>query len=80
MPPPITVLIADAQTITRNGLVKTLEAVNEIEVLANTGCSEELVNLCHHHQPDVIMISAAMPAINNQKLYRHITEEFPAYT
>jgi len=73
----ITVIIADAQVITRNGLAKTLEAIDEIQVIGTTGCLEEMVALCNHHKPDIIMISAAMPGIDNVKPYRYITAEFP---
>ena len=74
---PITVIIADPRTITRNGLAKTLEPIQEIQVIATTACSKELVCFCDHHQPDIILISANMPGVNNMKAYRHITEEFP---
>ena len=74
---PITVIIADPRTITRNGLAKTLESIQEIQVIATTACSKELVCFCDHHQPDIIMISAAMPGINNTKPYRHLAAEFP---
>ena len=74
---PITVIIADPQVITRNGLAKTLEPIKEIQVIATTACSNEMVCFCDHHLPDIIMISTNMPGVNNMKSYRHITEEFP---
>ena len=74
---PITVIIADPRTITRNGLAKTLESIQEIQVIATTACSNELVSFCDRHQPDIILISANLPSVNNRKPYRHITEEFP---
>ncbi len=75
--PPISIIIADAHIIPRNGLAKTLEARKEIHIAATTGDCEDLISLCHDHQPDIIMISAAMPGINNTKSYRHIAAEFP---
>ena len=72
----ISLMIADAQTLTRNGLAKTLESIKEIEITAITGCSNELVGLCHCSQPDVIIINAAMPAVDNIRLCRYITDEF----
>lgn len=74
---PISIIIADAHVIPRNGLAKTLEAREEIHIAATTGDCEEIISLCSHHQPDIIMISAAMPGINNTKPYRHIAAEFP---
>jgi DNA-binding NarL/FixJ family response regulator len=74
---PISIIIADAHVIPRNGLAKTLEDSKELHVAATTGDCAELVSLCNHHQPDIIMISAAMPGINNTKSYRHISAEFP---
>lgn len=74
---PITLIIADAHAITRNGLAKTLEATAGIEVTAITGCSEEMLSLCHRHQPGIIMLGAAMPAINNIIARHCLTEGFP---
>lgn len=74
---PITLIIADAHAITRNGLAKTIEAIAEIEVTAITNNSEELVTLCQQHQPDVVMMGEGMPGINNMKVYRYIAGEFP---
>ena len=73
----ISVIIADAQTLTRNGLAKTLEPTKEIEIMAVTGCISELTLLCNHHQPDIIMMSAAMPCVDNMKPYRYITDQLP---
>jgi DNA-binding NarL/FixJ family response regulator len=74
---PITLIIADAHAIIRNGLTKTLEATKEIEVTAITHNSEQLISLCNQHQPDVMMIGAGMPGICNVKASRHIAGEFP---
>ena len=65
---PISIIIADAHIIPRNGLAKTLEAREDIHIAAITGDDEALISLCSHHQPDIIMISAAMPGINNTLL------------
>ena len=73
---PITLIIADAHAITRNGLAKTIEAIAEIAVTAITNNSEELVTLCRQHQPDVVMMGEGMPGINNMKVYRYIAGEF----
>ena len=59
------------------GLAKTLEARKEIHIAATTGDCETIISLCSHHLPDIIMISAAMPGINNAKPYQHIAAEFP---
>ena len=74
---PISIIIADAHIIPRNGLAKTLEARKEIHIAATTGDCEALISLCCDHQPDIIMISASMPGINNTKPYRHLAAEFP---
>ena len=74
---PITVIIADAYTITRNGLAKTLESIQEIQVIAITSCSKELVSFCDHYQPDIIMVSSNMTCINNMQPYRNIMTAFP---
>jgi|ERR1019366_352591 len=75
--PPITLIIADGHTIARNVLAKTLEARKDIEVTAIKGNNEELISLCNRHQPDVVMMGARMPGINNMKPYRNIAAEFP---
>ena len=74
---PITLIIADAHAITRNGLAKTLEATAGIEVTAITGNSEEMLSLCHQHQPGVVMMGAGMPAINNTIARQCLSDGFP---
>lgn len=74
---PITLIIADAHPITRNGIAKTIETKAEIEVTAITGNSEELEHLCRQHQPDVVVMGAGMTGIKNMQASRYIAGEFP---
>jgi len=60
---PISIIIADVHIIPRNGLAKTLEAREDIHIAATTGDCEALISLCSHHQPDIMIISAAMPGL-----------------
>lgn len=69
---PITLIIADANILTRNGLAKTLEINKDIEVAALTDNSEELITLCHLHHPDIIILSKE---INSAGVYRQFDEE-----
>lgn len=72
----ISLIIADAHPITRNGIAKTIEATAEIEVTAITCNSEELECLCRQHQPDVVVVGEGMSRINNRKAYCYIAGEF----
>jgi DNA-binding NarL/FixJ family response regulator len=74
---PITLIIADAHTITRNGLAKTLEARKEIEVIAITGSSEKLIHLSNQHQPDVVISGTEIDGSNSLEVSRNLAEEFP---
>ena len=65
---PITILIADADILTRNGLAKTLEPNKDIVVAALTDNSGELITLCTQHHPDVVILSKEIssPGVHKQ--------------
>ena len=71
---PITILIADADILTRNGLAKTLETNKDIVVAALTDNCGELITLCNLHYPDVIILSKE---INSPGLHKQFAEELP---
>jgi DNA-binding NarL/FixJ family response regulator len=73
----IRLLIADDQTITRNGLQTLLAAQEAIEVVGEARNGEEIIDLAHSLQPDVILMDLRMPGINGIEATRRIHRASP---
>jgi DNA-binding NarL/FixJ family response regulator len=75
--PSIRVLVADDQTVVREGLVMLLDLSPGIEVVAAAGDGDEAFRLAHHHRPDVVLMDLRMPRCDGVTATRHIHEELP---
>lgn len=73
----ISVLIADDQEITREGLVQMLRHQDTIRVegLANHGA--QLMELMWEKQPDVVLLDIRMPVLDGQTAARLLREQYP---
>jgi DNA-binding NarL/FixJ family response regulator len=59
--PAIRVLVADDQTVVREGLVMLLGLSPGIEVVAAAGDGDEATRLAHRFRPDVVLMDLRMP-------------------
>jgi DNA-binding NarL/FixJ family response regulator len=57
----ITVVVADDQTVVREGLVVLLGLLDDVEVVGAAGDGEEAVALVAAHSPDVVLMDLRMP-------------------
>ncbi|WNM47961.1 response regulator transcription factor [Kitasatospora sp. CM 4170] len=60
-PGPIRVLVADDQTVVREGIVMLLGLLPGIEVVGAAADGEEAVALVERHHPDVVLMDLRMP-------------------
>jgi DNA-binding NarL/FixJ family response regulator len=75
--PPTRVLIADDQTIVREGLSTLLDLLPEVEVVGAATDGEEAVRLVAERHPDVVLVDLRMPRCDGAEATRRIRELAP---
>jgi DNA-binding NarL/FixJ family response regulator len=73
----IRVLVADDQTVVREGLVMLLGLSPGIEVVAAAADGDEAIRLARRHRPDVVMMDLRMPRTDGVAATRGILQELP---
>jgi DNA-binding NarL/FixJ family response regulator len=76
--PAIRVLVADDQTVVREGLVMLLQLSPGIEVVAAAGDGDEAVQLARRFRPDIVLMDLRMPRTDGVAATRRILDELPA--
>ncbi|MFF2197266.1 response regulator [Streptomyces sp. NPDC058157] len=75
--PPIRVVVADDQTVVREGLVLLLGLLPGTEVVAAAADGAEAVRLVAAHAPDVVLMDLRMPRMDGVEATRLITGKHP---
>ncbi len=73
----IRILIADDHPIVRQGLEITINAQNDMMLVAQASNGEEAVRLLKEHDPDVIIMDLKMPVKDGLSAIKEITELRP---
>jgi DNA-binding NarL/FixJ family response regulator len=73
----IKVLIADDQTLMRDGLATILELCDTIEVAGTAADGAQAVGLCAKLTPDVVLMDVRMPNVNGVEATRLIKKRCP---
>ncbi len=76
----ITVLLADDQTIIRDGLRALLEANPDIQVVAEARTGMEAYEQTSIHHPQVVLMDIRMPQMGGVEATRLIKQDFPETT
>ena len=73
---PVTVVIADDQTLVRRGFRLILKAAG-IDVVAEAADGEQAVAAAGEHQPDVVLMDIRMPKVDGIEATRRIIAARP---
>ncbi|MFC5668041.1 response regulator [Kitasatospora misakiensis] len=71
------VLVADDQTVVREGIVMLLGLLPGIEVVGSAADGEEAVALVARHHPDVVLMDLRMPRCDGVEATRRIRAGYP---
>jgi DNA-binding NarL/FixJ family response regulator len=78
MTPPIRVLVADDQTVVREGLEMMIGLSDGMEVVGTATDGDEAVRLAAATSPDVVLMDLRMPRCDGVEATRRITAALPA--
>ena len=71
------VLVADDQTVVREGLVLVLDLIPGVEVVGTAADGEEAVRLAGERRPDVVLMDLRMPRMDGVEATRRIRDGHP---
>ena len=74
---PARVVVADDQTVVREGIVMLLGLLPGVEVVGAAGDGEEAVRLVAELAPDVVLMDLRMPRCDGVEATRRITAKYP---
>lgn len=73
----IKIVIADDHAILRDGLSRSFDMENDIEVVAQAADGHSVMNIIREHSPDVVIMDIGMPELNGIEATRRISRDFP---
>jgi NarL family two-component system response regulator LiaR len=74
---PIRVMVVDDHMVVRNGIRFSLNAFDDIELVAEADDGATALRLCDEVTPDVVLMDLVMPGMDGVTATRAITDRFP---
>jgi len=73
----IRLLLADDQALVRGALAALLALEPDLEVVAEVGSGDAVVEAVREHQPDVALLDVEMPGLDGISAAAAVREQFP---
>jgi DNA-binding NarL/FixJ family response regulator len=73
----IRLLVAEDHGVVRDGLVRLLTSVEDIEVVGAAANGTEAVEMAREHRPDVILMDLRMPGLDGPEATKQVLAEEP---
>src|SRR6266702_3109532 len=74
---PVRVVLADDHPMVRRGVRLILEESRQIEVVAEAGNGQELLEAVDAYEPDVVVVDVGMPKLDGLEAVRRIRDRHP---
>ena len=74
---PIRVLIVDDHEIIRTGIVYSLSAFHDLELVGEASSGQEALEFCSETQPDVVLMDMLMPGMDGVQTTQAIKKQHP---
>ncbi len=71
------IVIAEDQTLVRQGLRSLLESEKKLKVVAEAGDGIEAIRLVEKYKPDLVLLDLAMPKMSGLSAIKHIKNMYP---
>lgn len=71
-------LIADDQAMVRGALAALLDLESDLEVVAEVGRGDEVLDACREHAPDVVLMDVEMPGMDGLEASAALRQALPA--
>ncbi|RZU60918.1 response regulator transcription factor [Zhihengliuella halotolerans] len=72
-PETIRILLADDQDLVRGGLAALLALEDDLDVVAQVGRGDEVLDAIREHRPDIALIDIEMPGMDGIEVTRQVT-------
>lgn len=73
----IRIVLADDQTLLRDGLQTIINLEEDMEVVASADNGLNVIEAVRRHRPDLVLMDVRMPGIDGIEATRRLLEEFP---
>ena len=74
----IKLLLADDQALVRGALAALLNLENDLEVVAEVGRGDEVLDACREHHPDVAVLDVEMPGLDGIDVTMQLKQMLPS--
>ena len=74
----IRLLIADDRAMVRGALAALLDLESDLEVVAEVGRGDEVLDACREHAPDVVLMDVEMPGMDGLEASAALRQALPA--